>query len=401
MSKRITRRVALAAALAVGAAGCDQATNLDQTAADGPATLKVLLTDAAADYLAAARVDIGEVQLLPVDGAPVTVSEDGTDGMVNLLDFQNGATTVLAQADIDPGQYKQLRLIIDGADVTLADGYTFPDGSSTMTLKVPSGAQTGIKLNLRPAETTDGSDADVGVSIIPGETVLVLDFDASQSFVIQGNPETPAGIKGVHFQPTLRVIARDVAGSISGTVSGAADSIGVAGLTVTAEPTSGATVPGYQTTTATAVTDADGGYTIPFLVPGDYEVSVAVPGGFFTAPLSTGVTVGEAANVTDVDFVVDEAASIAGTVSGAADSIAVAGLTVTAQSVADPSVTFTAVTGDAGAYSIGGVTPGEYTLTVAVPTGFATTPASADVTVAAGDHPEGVDFVVDEGGTGG
>jgi hypothetical protein len=36
---------------------------------------------------------------------------------------------------------------------------------------------------------------------------LVVDFDVSRSFVLQGNPETPAGVRGVIFTPTIRVEA--------------------------------------------------------------------------------------------------------------------------------------------------------------------------------------------------
>ncbi|NIQ53453.1 MAG: hypothetical protein GWN85_08240 [Gemmatimonadetes bacterium] len=279
----------------------------------------------------------------------------------------------------------------------LKDGYTFRDGSTSMDLKVPSGAQSGIKLNLWPAETTEGMDEDAGVMIIPGETVLVLDFDVNQSFRIQGNPETPAGIKSMLFTPHIRVTARDVAGSISGVVSGAADSIVVEGLTVTADPAGPATVPGYQTMTATALTDGEGAYTIFFLVPGDYEVTVEVAEGFFTDPLSAVVTVGEAEDVTGIDFLIDEAGSIAGTVTGVADSIPVNGLTVTADD-GDGHVVTAETDGD-GAYLLDPVIPGEYAVTLDAPEGYFATPDTANVTVGAGEDVTAVDFVLDEAGS--
>jgi hypothetical protein len=406
VKQRITTLIALVAVLSVGAISCDQTTTPDvtdgptgPTPPEGPATLKVLLTDAAADYVAGAWVDIGAVHLLPVDesASPITLTEDGTDGMINLLDFQDGATTELAEATFDPGEYKQLRLVVEEASVDLIDGYTFRDGSTSQSLKVPSGAQSGIKLHLWPAEGTDNDDGDAGVMIVPGETVIVLDFDVNQSFLIQGNPETPAGIKSMHFQPTIRVTARDVAGSISGTVSGAADSIEVEGLEVTAEPTGPATVPGYQTLTGTALTDGEGTYTIYFLVPGEYEVGVAVAEGFYTEPLSATVDVGEAEDVAGIDFLIDETGSISGTVTGAADSINVEGLTVTAED--GDGGTHTAETDAEGAYTIGGLIPGEYAVWVDVPEGFVTTPATADVTVGGSEDVTGVDFEIDEAGS--
>jgi hypothetical protein len=394
---RTTRFLALAAALTVGATACDQnTTNLDNPGQnpDGPATLKVLLTDAPADYIAGAWVDIGEVQLLPMDGgAPITLSTDGTDGMVNLLDLQDGATTQIAEAEIDAGEYHQLRLIVESAEVELIDGYTFPDGSKIKTLKVPSGAQTGIKLNLWSAESTETDDEDAGVWIIPGETVLVLDFDVNQSFRIQGNPETPAGIKGMHFQPTLRVTARDVAGSISGIISAADDSIALTNLTVTADPTGPATVPGYQTLTATALTDGTGAYTILFLVPGDYDVTVDAGAGFFSNPLSVPVTVGEAEDILGIDFLIDETGSISGTVSDASGTLDVDGITVTAD---DGSNTLTTTTASDGSYSFGDLLPGDYAVTVDAPAGYFSTPDVADVSVGASEDVVGVDFVLDQ-----
>jgi hypothetical protein len=38
--------------------------------------------------------------------------------------------------------------------------------------------------------------------------VVLVDFDVDQNFVIQGNPETPAGINGILFTPVLRELSR-------------------------------------------------------------------------------------------------------------------------------------------------------------------------------------------------
>lgn len=399
--------LALSTALAVGVVACEQTTTGLKQETDGPgvedgvANLTVLLTDAPSDYVGAAWVDIGEVQLLPADeangGGPITLTTEGTEGMVNLLELEGEATAQLANMDIDPGIYKQLRLIVDSARVDLADGYTFRDGSTSMSLKVPSGAQTGIKLNLWGAggDDVDDMDEDSGVNIHPGQTVLVVDFDVNQSFRIQGNPETPAGIKSMHFQPTMRVTVRDVAGSISGTVSGAADSINVEGLTVTADPTGTGTVEGYQTMTATALTNEDGTYTIHYLVPGEYEVSVTPDEGYLALPAVQTVTVGEDEDVMGIDFEIDEAGSIAGTVTATDDSISVEGLTVTAEDTANDN-TVTAETGSDGTYTIENVLPGEYLVTVAVGEGFLTVPDTATVNVAAGEDVTGVDFEIDD-----
>jgi hypothetical protein len=285
----------------LGVSACSES---DGVGVGGTTQLTVLLTDAPTDYIDAAMVDIGEVVLVPTDGgAHITLSEDGTDGPVDLLELQNAATAVLAEAEIEAGSYSQLRLIVESASVTLADGYTFPDGSSEKPLTVPSGAQTGIKLLLRAG---DGDEEDRPLEIPAGDLVLVVDFDVSQSFVIQGNPETPAGIKGMLFKPTLRVIVLDVAGSLAGTVSTELDSTLVDSLEVTAEPTDEGLLEAYQTQTATTRTGADGTYTLPFIVPGEYVVRVTPPDTMLAMdPDSVVVVVDLNEDVVGVDFTLD------------------------------------------------------------------------------------------------
>ena len=190
--------ITVIALLSVGACG-------DGVGVDDRATVRVLLTDAPADYIEAAMVDIGLIELIPVgDGGPVTLVEDGTPDLVNLLLLNDEVTMLLADVTIPAGTYAQLRLIVDEASVELKDVYEFNGGGVTMDLQVPSGAETGIKLNLGVA---DGDDTGPLV-IAPGETlVLLVDFDVDESFVIQGDPETPAGINGVLFTPTISVTA--------------------------------------------------------------------------------------------------------------------------------------------------------------------------------------------------
>jgi hypothetical protein len=96
--------------------------------------------------------------------------------------------------EVPAGVYNQLRLIVDSASVVLKEGFTFSDGVTTeMELAIPSGAQSGIKVTLlEPIQT----EPDV-------LTEITVDADVEANFVIQGNPETPAGIQGILFTPHL------------------------------------------------------------------------------------------------------------------------------------------------------------------------------------------------------
>jgi hypothetical protein len=370
------------------ASGCANDSASVATPAPNAATVRVLLTDAPADYIAAAEVDIGTVELISADGQHVTLTDNGTDGFVNLLDFQAPATTPLAEANIDPGSFTQLRLIVDSARVQLAPGYQFRDGSTEKALKVPSGMQTGIKLNLHGA---DGGP----LAIVPGQTVLVLDFNVDKSFVLQGNPETPAGIHGVIFTPTINVTGQDVAASISGTITTSLDGQSVDGLTVRAVPTDAGTAPGYTAQTDTAVTDADGNYTIPYLVPGTYNVTVDLSPGLSTDPASQAVTLANGQDTTGVDFdVIDVTGSISGTVSTSVTGVSVDGLTVTAAPQTAGLDTIRATTASDGTYTIDNVVPGSYVVTVGVADTLVTAPVWADVDVGNSQDVTGVDFAV-------
>lgn len=271
----------------------------------GDARVTVLLTDAPSDYVGSAMIDVGRVELLPADdGERVVLSEDGTDGPIDLLELQGLTTTVLADLEIPEGTYREIRMIIESASVELADGYAFDDGATDAVLSVPSGASSGLKLKLRAADVEGSEDTfSEGVAIGEGQTVLVVDFDVNQSFRIQGNPDTPAGIKGVSFQPTLRVVVEDVAASISGTVTTSVAGASIEGLVVSAEATEVVDDEEFQSAIGTALTTGDGSYTVFFLAPGSYSVSVeAADSALVGSPVAAEVEVGASEDLTGVDF---------------------------------------------------------------------------------------------------
>jgi hypothetical protein len=290
---RSTLRMLATLALGGGLAlGCS-----DGTGAGAPARLTLQITDAPTAPFSSAEVDIGRVTLIPADGSPITLAESG--GTFDLLDFQNGVTAELAALDVPAGDYVQLRLEVTGARVTLADGLAFRDGTASADLKVPSGAQSGIKLNLFDDAWRNGQGDSLlrsaGVPIASGETIIVLDFDVARNFVFTGPRAAPTG---VIFRPLVRAVVRNIAGSISGVVTDA-DGQPVADATVRATLTASPELQELQTAEATAVTADDGSYTIHFLVPGTYTVDV----DNVTTDAQT-VTVERGQAVTAVNFVI-------------------------------------------------------------------------------------------------
>lgn len=300
-------RAALTILAVVAVAACDAVLGVSDTA-----SLRLLITDAPADYIDSAFVDIGMVELLPAgEGDRIILADDGTDGEIDLLQLQGFATETLADLDIPAGSYREIRLIVESARVVLADGYAFRNGSVSAAMRVPSGAQTGIKLKLRADGDDEGDageasegDLPAGIEIAGGETVLVVDFDVNRSFRIQGNPETPAGINGVSFKPTLRVVVANVAGSVSGTVSTALTDVSLEGIVVTAERTTAEDDTEFQSWSGTAMTDAAGQYTLAYLAPGTYLVTVASSDETISSqPEAIEVVVEPNGTITGVDFV--------------------------------------------------------------------------------------------------
>ena len=142
------------------------------------------------------KVDIRE-QDVDEDSAFTTISED--TAYFDLMKLRNGIEAELLRVELPIGDYDLVRLYVSSADLTLVDGRTFD-------VKVPSGEQTGIKAFVKPALKVRSSfSAD-----------LLLDFNLEESYVLQGNYKTPAGIKGFSFKPVIRIVNESFAGTFTG-----------------------------------------------------------------------------------------------------------------------------------------------------------------------------------------
>ncbi len=234
-------------------------------------TMTVRLADAPGEEVESAVIWVSGVSVVSSDGSIHVISTDTAS--YDLLALQGGVTAALGSAEIPVGTYNQLRLLVDSARVTLKAPITFTSGSSSAVLKVPSGSTSGLKVNLG------------GVSIVPGETVLLADFDVSRSFVFQG---PPGGPKSAIFKPVIHATVMDVAGSIGGTVLPAASKAGLYAIQGT-------------DTIATASADSlTGAYLIRYLAPGMYKVLARATG--YQDGVRDSILVGNSQVVTGVDF---------------------------------------------------------------------------------------------------
>lgn len=173
--------------------GCDLFSDDSQLFPVG-AAVQIKLTDAPSDLIDSAEVSISRVYLVG-DGQPVDLLDpENSPQVFDLMELRGGVEALLAESPAPEGTYSQLRMVVDDATVTLVEGMTFDDGSTTQSLKVPSGSQSGLKVEIdEPIVNEDGT-----------LTIVVVDFDVNESFVLQGNPDTPAGLKGMLFKPVLK-----------------------------------------------------------------------------------------------------------------------------------------------------------------------------------------------------
>ncbi|MCQ0111397.1 Carboxypeptidase regulatory-like domain-containing protein [Zhouia amylolytica] len=203
---------------------------------------------------------------------------------LNLLELTNGVTETLANVEIPTGTYDLVRVYIKEAGVVLTDGTPY-------TLKVPSGASSGLKIFLEPGITVSG-----GLT-----SDLLLDFDISQSFVPVGDVNAAEGITSFNFNPVIKASNLSTAGTLTGAVTTIETTTEGDTVTETAVGLEGATITilnGEEIVTS-AIAGAEGAYTVLGLDAGTYTVMVEIDG--YTAQTVEGVEV-VAANQTTQNF---------------------------------------------------------------------------------------------------
>jgi hypothetical protein len=231
--------------------------NKDKDDETGTSVVSVVLTDAPGNY-DAVYVDI---QAVEVTGAGGVVNLNASPGIYNLLDFTNGNDTLIAVGSITSGMVEQIRLILGSNNSVVIDGVSYP-------LATPSAMQSGLKLQIHK-------------SFAPGVAyLLLLDFDAHQSIVEQGNGQ-------YSLKPVIRVVDTAISGSITGTII--PDTVN---CSITAEANSIA----YSTYSMST-----GAFLLPGLPQGTYTVTVNPNPPFLPVTINNVNVVN--GNVTDIGVV--------------------------------------------------------------------------------------------------
>jgi len=163
----------------------------------------------------------------------------------NLLELRNGVMEELVDVEIPAGSYNLVRIDVEDAGIVVRDHGSY-------SVKVPSGSQTGIKLFIKPSLQVQG-----GLT-----SEVILDFNLDKSFVLKGNMDTPAGIKGFNFKPVIRAVNKTSAGTIAGVIN---DSDG--------NHLSGVSVSIMLDELVTSQTEEDGSYALSGISAGVYSVT--------------------------------------------------------------------------------------------------------------------------------
>ena len=117
---------------------------------------------------------------------------------------------------------------------------------------------------------------DQSISLVAGGTVMVIDFDLGRSFVVRGSTIEQNRLL---FKPVIKATARDVTGSVSGTVrAGSSAGALVAGATVEVLK-AGTSLTDTDPTNVirSGDTDAQGTFKILYLLPGTYALRATPP----------------------------------------------------------------------------------------------------------------------------
>lgn len=183
-------------------------------------TLSLNVTDAPIGNVTSVFVEFTGVTLKPASGPaiefmfednPDTPDVDEGSKIIDLLALQGMASQpLLEDVEVPAGQYNQIRLHVNAVENEIDSYVVLDDGGGEEELRVPSGSQTGLKLNTPFTVAAGTSDVAVG-----DESTYTIDFDLAKSVI------NPGGLDGYLLKPVLRLVQNIETGSVAGTVDAA------------------------------------------------------------------------------------------------------------------------------------------------------------------------------------
>src|SRR5688572_2800009 len=235
--------------------------------------LSLGVTDAPVDEASSVVVQFSGVAFKRAGAAPEVVQNlTPSPRQLDLLQYQGGRAAVLLDGVTLPaGDYQWIRLIVDN-EPAVRDSYIVLTGGEECELRVPSGAESGLKLMRGFTLPADGSVA------------LTVDFDLRKS--IHAPPGQGSGDCAVGYlmRPTLRLVDDANVGAIAGHIDSeliAAECLPkvyvFSGSGVTPDDLEEAAGADADPLVVASVTIANGSVTHPyraaFLPPGPYTVA--------------------------------------------------------------------------------------------------------------------------------
>jgi Domain of unknown function (DUF4382) len=280
-SWKLAASVGVLGALAVS--GCDQTPGT--IASTQNAQLTVMLADAPPTVdMKSAVVTISKIYLVGSGDSASEVVLSSQPVTTDLLTLSSDVSKIVDGAEVPAGTYHELRFVVDGGYIQVADGsgdvrtyatdgYQGAPQPVDGTLKCPSCAQSGIKVVLPDSGLTLANDQQV---------TLLVDFDVSQTF---GHQAGNSGMWVMH--PTLVASDIGLAGSVNVTLrlgdgvtlpSVGGNLVTLADFTAQLKAVGADSTAAGQTMTLAAVSgDSVFGATFSYLVPGDYTVTILGP----------------------------------------------------------------------------------------------------------------------------
>lgn len=256
-NKFLSFTTALITILTLTFIGCDNNSVTDL----GTGTLEVALHDAPANY-EEVNVFIERVEVNNGTTEEGWIEISSPQQSYDLLELTNGAMEVLGSAELEAGTYEQIRLVLS------SNGHSVVIDGTEYDMFVPSGEQTGIKLN-------------VNAEIQPDITyTLLLDFDAARSVVERGSSQSGAEYL---LEPVISATNEAITGNIGGTVE-----------PVDAQPFIYA-IANSDTLSSTKADTTDGTFKLIGLEEGTYTISVDPTNDLYQSSDTSGVdlTIGQ------------------------------------------------------------------------------------------------------------